>query len=274
MTSATVVYVAYGVTEIDMAWIPDDVAVVVVHNDDALRYEACRHRSVEHIHPARNLGFGAAANVAMSSVHTERVILCNPDTVLGPEHFHALAEATLDEIVTVPLVEDDGTPNAVVSPYWGVVGFMATALRLGRFVPRGGSLRSGVTRLLGKWGSGHREALEQVPGVWPATDRWATGAVISLPADLVRSVGGFDEEYFLYFEDADLQQRLAAAHPDLRIRLADVGAGRHLVGGSVAQDGERLTVAQHRRRSAVTYATRQHGLRWRLAGALVAGGGR
>lgn len=274
MTASTVVYVAYGVTEIDMAWIPDDVSVVVVHNDDALCYEACRHRSVEHLHPARNLGFGAAVNVAMSSVHTERVILCNPDTVLRPEHFQALAGATLDEIVTIPLVEDDGTPNAVVSPYWGVVSFVATALRLGRFVPRDGSVRSGVTHLLGKWGSGHREALAQVPGVWPAADRWATGAVISLPADLVRSVGGFDEDYFLYFEDADLQQRLAAAHPELRIRLADVDAGRHLVGGSVGQEAERRAVAQHRRHSAATYATRQHGLRWRVAEALVAGGGR
>ena len=152
MTSVAVIYVAYGVSGIDLAWIPQDVAVIVVHNDDRLTEARCQHRGAIHMHPSRNLGFGAAVNEAMWLVGAERVILCNPDTILEPIHFRALTRVGPDEIVTVPLSEENGSLNAVVSPYWGVAGFVATALRLGRFAPRGGRLRATATRLLGRWG--------------------------------------------------------------------------------------------------------------------------
>lgn len=269
MAAATVLYVAYGVTDLDLAWIPDEVTVVVVHNDDRLPEERCRHRRVVHLRPNRNLGFGAAVNEALWSVDTDRVILVNPDTSLDEIHFRALTDARPDEIVTIPLIEEDGSPNAVVSPYWGAMTFVATALRLGRFAPRHGRLRVFVSRLLGSWGSGHRDALDHRTGTWSVTDRWATGAVLSLPLEAIMAVGGFDEQYFLYFEDADLHQRLAALFPEMKVRLADVPPAVHRVGGCAQDRAEAVTVASHRCRSAITYSTRQPGIRWRLAHALV-----
>ncbi len=266
MTSrSTVIYVAYGVETLDLRWIPHDTAVIVVHNDERLPEAACGHASVHHIHTGSNVGFGAGMNRALGSVFTPRVILCNPDTGLTRAHFDALDDGDDHTIVTIPLVEADGVPNAVVNPYWTVPAFLATAWRLGRFAPRGGRRIEKVMPLLGPWGRGHRDSLTHRPGEWPVSERWVAGAVLSLPTEAICRVGGFDEEYFLYFEDADLHQRLARSHPELKIRLADIEPAHHAVGGSAVDPADSLDVARHRRRSARTYASRQPGVSWRVA---------
>lgn len=278
--AATVVYVAYGVESLDLEWIPADIPVVVVHNDIRLPLQAHRRPGLTDLGDGTNVGFGAAINLALPRVATPRVILCNPDTRLGPEHFGALVDAPDDELVTVPLVDSDGIPNSVVNGYWNAPAFLATALRLGRFAPRHGRVRRIVGPLLGRWGRGHVESLGPQPGTWPLSTRWASGAVLSIPTEALRAVGGFDDRYFLYYEDTDLQQRLAASNPSLRLRLADVSPAVHEVGGSIDRSGRGSAagpareVERIRRRSARRYADRQPGLGWRLAGAVVGFGGR
>ncbi|MEM8704976.1 MAG: hypothetical protein AAGE98_00850 [Actinomycetota bacterium] len=261
---STVLIVAYGITELDLSWVPTDGDVVVVHNDDRLTPDACDHPGVRHVEPGANVGFGAGMNLALAEVTTDRVILCNPDTALTVDHFRALDAAAAEPVIsTVPLLEADGTPNAVVNPYWSVPAFLATAYRLGRFAPRGGRARDAASRLLGRNGAEHLGALAQGSGEWSIHDRWVSGAVFSAPTAELRSVGGFDEDYFLYFEDADLHQRLAVANPDLVVRMADIEPAHHFVGGSAGGGGD--VVARHRFRSARTYASRQPGVAWRVA---------
>ncbi|MEM9132215.1 MAG: hypothetical protein AAF962_12830 [Actinomycetota bacterium] len=262
----TVVYVAYGVDRLQLDWIPAGTPVIVVCNDD--RLTPPERPGLVVIDPGTNLGFGAAVNRALDRVDTPRILLCNPDTDLDREHFDALATSPTGELVALPLVEMDGTANSVINGYWGPVAFVATALRLGRFAPRDGLVRRLLTPLLGRWGRAHRASLDNEAGTWPLAERWATAAVLALPVAEVRAVGGFDDAYFLYYEDADLQQRLAARFPHLRLRLLDSTPGVHEVGGSAT--GERSAVARHRRAAAVVYARRQPGVRWRLAALAVA----
>ncbi len=270
--SSTVLVVAYGIDQLDLAWVPADAPVVIVHNDDVLSAEDCAHPLVTHLRPGSNLGFGAGMNLALSVVATERVILCNPDTELTSDHFTALDAGDDDTILTVPLVEADGTPNAVVNPYWSVSSFLLTAFRMGRFAPRGGRLRTIAARVLGRDGADHLAALDHGAGEWPLTERWATAALLSAPTAALRSVDGFDEAFFLYYEDADLQQRLGRVSPDMRVRLQPVAPGRHLVGGCASSSTAKSSVATHRRHSARLYAARQPGVRWRVATALVGAG--
>ncbi len=273
MIRSSVLIVAYGIESLDLAWVPPTVEVLIVHNDDRLDRAACVHPNVRHLGSGHNIGFGAAMNVALAETHTERVILCNPDTRLDRQHFDALDSGDDSTVLAIPLVEADGTPNAVVNPYWSVAAFVATAFRLGRYVPRGGRYRKLATRLLGRNGAAHVEALGQAPGRWPLTERWVSGAVLSLPTAAMRAVGGFDEDYFLYFEDADIQQRLATARPDLWVELKDVEPATHLVGGS-GNASNSAAVAGHRYDSARTYASRQEGIGWRLTEAALAVGAR
>lgn len=51
---------------------------------------------------------------------------------------------------------------------------------------------------------------------------WATGACFAIGAELWRRVGGFDEEYFLYWEDIDLSHRVLDAGGELRMSDAEV----------------------------------------------------
>ena len=262
----TVVYVAYGVDAIDLDWIPSGVPVVIVHNDE--RLEPPRRPGTSSLHPGTNLGFGAGVNHALAVVRTERVVLCNPDTELRPIHFDALAAAPAADAATISLVEPDGTPNAVVSGYWNPVAFVATALRLGRLAPRGSRARRLATVVLGRWGRSHRDALTHRRGTWPLTERWASAAVLALPVDALQAIGGFDDSYFLYYEDADLQQRLARRFPEMSIHLLDVEPAVHQVGGS--DTGTSSPVAGHRLEAALVYGRRQPGLAWRAATAFVA----
>lgn len=266
---STVLIVAYGIDHLDLGWVPRETQIVIVHNDEVLPESACIHPRIKHLHPGRNLGFGAGMNLALETVGSERVILCNPDTELNERHFAALNKGDASTIVTIPLVESDGTPNAVVNPYWSVTAFLLTAFRLGRFAPRGGRLRSLASRVLGRNGSDHLAALEHGAGDWSLAERWATGALLSAPVDVLRAVGGFDEAYFLYYEDADLQQRVAREFPHMRVCLEPVSPGRHLVGGCAVNQTDKVDVAVHRRASARLYASRQPGAGWRLAEALV-----
>ena len=263
----TVVIVAYGVDSLSLDWVPDTTEVIVVHNDDALRGDGCVHPNVVHVRPGRNVGFGAGVNLGLARVTTERVILCNPDTLLERAHFDAL-DGDDDAIVAIPLVEADGTPNAVVNPYWTIPTFLATVFRLGRFAPRGGVLRRAATRIL-RGGSHHVDALRHQAGEWSLQERWVTGALLSAPTEALQAVGGFDERYFLYYEDADLQQRLSQRFPSMKVELRDVTPGVHLVGGCAVDEETRAAVADHRRVSAKTYAGRQSGFGWRVTEAMI-----
>ena len=265
-TALTVVYVAYGIDRLNLDWIPGETSVVIVHNDE--RLATPERPGTVSLRPGANLGFGAGVNRALEVVTTPRVLLCNPDTRLAPAHFTALAGAPPDDVAAVPLVEPDGTPNSVINRYWHPMAFTATALRLGRFAPRGSARRSVLTRSLGRWGRSHRDSLHHVAGSWPLVERWATAAVVAAPTEALRAIGGFDDDYFLYYEDVDLQQRLARRFPTMRVHLLDVEPAIHEVGGS--DSGPASPVARHRLHAALTYARRQDGAAWAMAGALVA----
>jgi GT2 family glycosyltransferase len=261
-------YVAYGTRSIDAGWVPSDADVVVVHNDDLLD-RASVEATALHIDAGRNVGFGAAVNLALAHVSTDRVVLCNPDTVLTAEHCDALLEADVDEIVTVPLVAEDGVPTSVTSAYPTPLAHLASGLRLGRVVPRGSRARGVASRALGPWGRAHSASLQHPSGAWPLSERWVSGAVLSVDTRRLRAIGGFDEGYFLYYEDVDVCARLARRYPMTRARVAPVTPGRHAVGGS--STGAPSGAAERARLdSAIRYAHAQTGPAWRTTATLLA----
>lgn len=263
----TAVFVAYATPEIDLDWIAPDADVVIVHNDRALDRDRLSHPRVRHLDTGGNLGFGAAVNRALPDVHSDRVVLCNPDVTLTRAHWNALVTAAPGEIVTVPLVDAEGRPTSVVSRYPTPFAHLGSGLRLGCLAPRGSLRRRVVASGFGRWGRAHNASLRSPVGAWPLTARWASGAVLSIDTERLRELAGFDERYFLYYEDVDLCRRLAAAHPESIVRVAGVPAGVHAVGGAGAASsaGE-----AHRLDAALRYARRQTGVRWRITSRILA----
>lgn len=263
---STVVVVAYATRTFDLRWVPDDATVVVVHNDDTFD-RASVTRDIVHVDAPGNVGFGAAVNLALPHVTGRRLLLCNPDLALSGEHWTALDAPDDDTVVTVPLVDPDGGPTSVSSRYPTPWSHLASGYRVGRWFPRGSPARQRLARLLGRWGRAHEESLASPAGSWLLTARWLSGAALSVPNDRFRAVGGFDETYFLYYEDVDLCRRLARRFPTMRAIVADVTPGVHAVGGS-APDGS-TAVERLRLDAAVHYAESNPGASWSLCAALL-----
>ena len=240
----TALIVAYRTKQLDLSWLPLDHHLVIVHNDGQMDRSSLNHPNITHVESPRNVGFGAAVNAGLERVTGDRVVLVNPDVVLRPEQWHALTEPGDCDIRTVNLCDGQGLPTAVISSYPGPLAALANGFRIGRWFPRGGATRRVASIGLGRFGRAHADALRQSSGVYPIRDRWVSGAVVSIPTEVLRSGGGFDDRYFLYVEDLDLCSRLAHIEPSLQVRVLEGPSALHTVGAS-ASVGSR-TVERHR----------------------------
>lgn len=262
---ATVVVVSFRTPHLDLSWVPDDARAVVVHNDDTLDPASVEHPGATHLFAGGNVGFGAAVNLALPSVTTPRVVLCNPDTALTREHWEALAGGGPEDIVAVPLVDGEGMPTSVVNRSYGPLGLVASGYRLGRLLRRGSRVRAAILRTSGSWGREHERLQRSAGGSFPLASHWVSGAAAAFDTGRLRAVGGFDPGYFLYFEDADLCRRLARRFPDMRIVLAAVTPGIHLVGGSKGIGADRRRVDRLHLTAARRFASTGTGPGWRAA---------
>lgn len=144
--------------------------------------------------PATNEGFGGGMNLGAAAAFEagfDALLLLNPDAVLTAPALDALADAVLAD------------PALAVSPKVlrpdGGVYFAGSDLhtRDGRIMsPR------------------HRTADSEVV-------EWLSGACLALSRSLWERIGGFDPEYFLYWEDVDLSWRILASGGRLEV-LPDV----------------------------------------------------
>jgi GT2 family glycosyltransferase len=204
-------------------------------------------------------------NSALDLVTTSKVIVANPDMTLDRAHWDALATGTPDEVRTVPQQDAAGTPNSIVNRYPTPSTLLLTGYRASRVLGgRGTRRRRMLTSALGRWGREHEALQHDAVGAWPLREYWFSGAAFSVATDRLRSVGGFDERYFLYLEDVDLSRRLANRYPEMTVRVVDVEPAVHTVGGSVGSTEARHSVDLHYARSAVRYADGQPGLAWSL----------
>jgi GT2 family glycosyltransferase len=182
-----------------------------------------------------NLGYGAAANQALSSCTAEYVLLLNSDTLLQAGALMALSDY-LDvhphaAIVGPRLVEEDGTLQASCYPFPTPLNtFLENsrgAIFLGRLIRRHlPILRNSYLRT---W---PHNAARIVP--------WVKGAALAIRRTAFEIVGGFDESYFMYFEDADLCYRLHAA--GWQVHFAPVTTVVHVGGASTRQRRTEMTV--------------------------------
>ena len=157
--------------------------------------------------PSANLGYGGGANVGIAEARERGrsvFVVANPDLVLSPRDATALAEAV------------EAAPDELVGPVIhrrdGRVWFDGASIELEHGIPR------------------------TVPGTdVTAATGWLTGACLAVHVDLWDRVDGFDDAFFLYWEDIDLSWRVVEAGGRLRL-LADVVVV-HGVGGTQVSIG-------------------------------------
>ena len=259
--------VVYGLLSVDLHWAADAEQVILVHNDERLIDVGLPDGpAICDVRPGSNVGFGAAVNLAVQHVRARRVAICNPDVSMTREQFVAVASGGDDDIVTLPLRGPDGSATPVVLPYPTALSHLLTGIRAGRWLGTASRLRRMLSPLLGKWGREYVSALT-ASGTWkPLATHWVSGAAFSLDVQRFCEVGGFDESYFLYFEDIDLCRRLAQRYPDMRVVTAASDPAQHVVGASANDPVDAAMVRQVRLDGAIRYAAAQAGFRWSVVG--------
>ena len=146
----------------------------------------------------KNVGYGSAVNKAVPVLPTDftTLLVCNPDIELNPETVSVLRSAVQDSKVGVVgprIYNEDGSvyPSA-------------------RSIP---SIRNGVGHALfariwknNPWSMSYlSDAHLQTETV---TTDWVSGACLAIRLELFSQIGGFDDKYFMYFEDVELGFRL------------------------------------------------------------------
>jgi N-acetylglucosaminyl-diphospho-decaprenol L-rhamnosyltransferase len=181
------------------------------------------------LHPNKtNFGYGAAANQAISSCTAKYVLLLNSDTRLSAGALQALADYMDSHqraaVIGPRLANPDGTLQASCYPFPTPLNTFlensTMAILLGRLIRRYiPLLRNSYLR------------------TWPHTSArvvpWVKGAVLVIRRKAFDAVGGFDESYFMYFEDADLCYRLNAL--GWQVHFAPVTTVVHVGGASTLQ---------------------------------------
>jgi hypothetical protein len=172
---------------------------------------------------AANVGFGRAVNQAMARARAPFVLIMNPDCRLEPGALAALENELRREpgcAVAGPRILDlDGSVqgSARGDPDM-LTGFFGRNTALRRWLPWLPVARRNVVD-------------SSVSAGGPSVEvDWLSGACVLARRDALASVGGFDERYFLYWEDADLCRRLRAAGH--RVRYVPSATAVHRVGHS------------------------------------------
>lgn len=164
--------------------------IIIVNNDEkekeALVFE--NKLKIRIINNARNVGFGAGNNIGVKFAKGDILLLLNPDTEIISENIEAvfsLFEQNEDVAVIGSQLRLD---NNEIQP-WSV-GQEITLFDLIK----------------------NNFGLIKSQKIWQAEEKkevdWVSGTALFIRRDMFENVGGFDENFFMYFEDMDLCKRI------------------------------------------------------------------
>jgi N-acetylglucosaminyl-diphospho-decaprenol L-rhamnosyltransferase len=181
-----------------------DVLVVDNASTDGSEQTAERGGRVALQRNAENVGFARAVNQGLARTGGEFVLLLNPDCELRPGSLDRLvSELRLhphSAIAGPKILDEDG---AVQGSARGdptlLTGLFGRSTLLTRLFSGSELARRNVRFDLATAGRANEAGYDV---------DWVSGACMMARREMLKTVGGFDERYFLYWEDADLCRRL------------------------------------------------------------------
>lgn len=180
---------------------PNRVSVTVVDNnshDRSICKDYARQFGARFIALEKNSGYGAAVNAGAKRLpsNIEYIGICNPDLALEKGAISTLLsvfEEDKDAVAAGPcILNQDGTPYPSARDIPGISNGVGHAL-FKNIWPDNPWTRSYTQSAL---------------GTTRRTCGWLSGAFFIIRRNAFEDVGGFDEGFFMYFEDVDLFSRL------------------------------------------------------------------
>jgi GT2 family glycosyltransferase len=213
-----------------------DFEIVVSDNgsvDESVEFIRKHYPGVRIVENQQNLGFARGNNAGISASRGEYVLILNPDTIIH--------EGALDRLVEFAdrhpkagafgcrVLNSDGTYQVSARLFPTVWRYWVSAL--------------GLSRLSSYF------IYEEYPGWRGDKERsidWQSGCCVMLRGELLKNLGGFDEQFFYHYEEVDLCRRVwNAGHPILFTPEAMI---THLGGQSVSRFPVRFEIEKHRSR--------------------------
>ena len=157
---------------------------------------AARCSNLELHHPGKNLGYGRGHNIAIerSTLKYKYHLICNPDITLGQDTLtvlHDFMEAHPDVGLCMPkLVGPDGAMHFCCRRSPVALDYLSQLLP-------------------GSWGRRRRDSLEMRARDYDESMEvpCLSGCFMFFRSEVLQRLGGFDDRFFLYFEDLDLSAR-------------------------------------------------------------------
>jgi GT2 family glycosyltransferase len=148
-----------------------------------------------------NRGFGAACNQGAANGQADYLLFLNPDVVLRvdsldkPIHWMQQPENAQVGICGIQLMDEQGDVSRTCARFPTVGRYYAKMFGLDRLFPK-------VFRpeFMTEWDHAETRTVDQV-----------IGAFFMVRRSLFRSLGGFDERFFMYFDEVDLSYRARQA---------------------------------------------------------------
>ncbi|WP_200877997.1 glycosyltransferase family 2 protein [Burkholderia paludis] len=238
----------------------DDWQVIVLDNasaDGTADLVEQRHPWVTLVRSPRNLGFAAGNNLAARHADGALLLLLNPDAEPAPGAVRAgvaRMQARPDVgVAGARLTGGDGGDQPSARMFPSVLNDALAVSGLSARYPR--------SRFFG------RADRTWCDPAAPACVDWVPGAFALIRRDLFCRLGGFDERFFLYYEEVDLCRRVKQCGfevcywPDLVVRHVGGVSARSVTrstGEAFSGAGAQLTL--WRMRSAMLYYRKHHGL--------------
>ncbi len=141
---------------------------------------------LEVVRNAARKGFGANHNAALGRAGDGLFCVLNPDIRMPTDPFPALSTVVRDPkvgVVAPAVMSPEGIPEDNARAFPSVFTLLAKAF-------------------------GHRPRTAAPTGFGTFHPDWVAGMFMLMRSDTLRSLGGFDENYFLYYEDVDLCARM------------------------------------------------------------------
>jgi GT2 family glycosyltransferase/glycosyltransferase involved in cell wall biosynthesis len=172
---------------------------IVVDNassDGSAEMIRAKFPEVQLVVSGRNLGFGPANNLAFRACRGEFVLLLNSDAFLEESAIAKLLETMQRHpgagAVGPRLLNEDGSLQRSAWPFPSASRLLLEATGLHRPLRRMGLLED-----LGQWNHDEEREVD-----------FLIGACLLVRREALAEIGGFDEAFWLYAEEADLQRRL------------------------------------------------------------------
>ena len=171
---------------------------------DEIAALARRYAQVKLIQNAENLGFATGMNVGIQKAAGDYIYLTEDDLVLEPD--------CVGELVRYALAD----PSA------GLISGLMYNKEGGTFRSAGGRLTMGSMFKMEVFGDGEEDR-GQFPVPFEVT--YIPGAMVFASRELWKSLGGFRDDFFMYFEDVELCLR--ARRQGYRITIVPSAKARH-----------------------------------------------